>query len=676
MRKIAGGLGLVWPLVFLGGAIFGGCGADEGEGPGPVLVASPAPTGREESVSTQDREPAPPVSLPELPADLGRISGRIVLAGERLQAISKGRHGLWRTAVFLEHLPEDRWADDRAKEARPRKFETVVWQSCAGAKYKLVPPHTAPHRTVRPRTPGSSYLFDPPILFLRTGDFFLITVKGYSDGWDLSKILRPETGSEGESSSAPAFEDGERGGPDAPYPRGEWFYAMRMTCTTQLLEKFLDCAWDRPTGTFGHGHNLKSRHDPARYFRHRLGVEKDPDLEVWTLPPTKLERPGAVDMIKVPYCEPFFVIGVQNPYHTLVDVAHSPEFVLDRVPPGDYWLRTFDPFFASVQVPLRVRAGEVTQVEVVIDERRLLDFYFMRNTSEPTADEVADELAPSPPADAISCEPASRGAIQGRIATSDSELSAIARGRPPVYRTAVFIERVDEETWRSGPAFPPAAPLALRLTREYAGAPYVERSAGWVFAPSTINLLGYRDCLRLEEPAEYREEMRPALFLGTAEVFEPGAGRLFVGRSYENTPIWEWVDRPKRDPFRQPVLPFLTHPLQRRIDRSQDLRYPLLRAQGWGRVEALYRTSRQTESVSAQFGFGDQAPLYLVGVQNPYHTLVDLHGDGTFRIEGVPAGTHWLRTFDAHFATVRQQVTVEPGGTTQVGIVFSERQSH
>lgn len=54
----------------------------------------------------------------------------------------------------------------------------------------------------------------------------------------------------------------------------------------------------------------------------------------------------------------------------------------------------------------------------------------------------------------------------------------------------------------------------------------------------------------------------------------------------------------------------------------------------------------------------------VVVTENPYHAIV--REDGSFRIEGVPAGTHTLVVWDTDLGEVEQVVRVADGETTRV----------
>jgi plastocyanin len=55
----------------------------------------------------------------------------------------------------------------------------------------------------------------------------------------------------------------------------------------------------------------------------------------------------------------------------------------------------------------------------------------------------------------------------------------------------------------------------------------------------------------------------------------------------------------------------------------------------------------------------------IVVTENPFAAVVK---DGRFRMEGVPAGTYTLVVWHADLGTVKQQVTVEAGGTAHVHV--------
>ncbi|MBI4613461.1 MAG: carboxypeptidase regulatory-like domain-containing protein [Planctomycetes bacterium] len=622
----------------------------------------------------------PDLPLPELPAHLGRIHGRVRLASDKIRAVATGRASPWLTAVFLENVPENQWKAALGGPPPAKNVETVVWRNCAGAEHKL--------------NRMSRYMFDPPIVLCLPGDKFGILIKGIPGDHDFGRIYRPEDGPSGKPPERYALDlartraIAEHG---LPYPRGEDFVNMcLMTPQVEPFEDFLGPAWHFARRSWEINPLWPGAQDRPNVFLNSSGGSPgdggNPDVQSCYWGWAMVEGSGGIDMVCVGGAtERLFVVGVQNPYHALVDLVGSPEFVLDRVPPGLYWLRTFDPFFENVRRPVRVRAGEVAEGDLGIEQRQVYEFWSVAMGREPGEGEVCDELEAAEDS-SISTPvraPISRGRIEGKILIRDPELSSLARERPPVYRTAVFVENVEEDTWELAPSFPAQKPLELSLTNVYAGNPHIEEGTKWVYAPSTVNVLALRDCLRLVEPGTYAGVWRVSLLMRGIEAFEPAGGRIFPGRmeAYE-----EMLNVPERFHYyaNDSVDPFLTHPLRRSIEqkKTSDFAYPLLRVQGWGRVECLYRareeqlaSSRNAARRARCPAAGDQAPLYVVGVQNPYHALLDLHGDGTFRLEGVPAGTHWLRTFDAHFATVRQEVVVEVGKTAHVEIVLTARRS-
>lgn len=574
-------------------------------------------------------------SLPPIPPELGRISGEILLSGDEVWCKARDRRASWKTAVFLEHVPEDLWRTAMGPGDGPRHTECLA----------------------DVRTPGGSdrlgkYAFDPPMLFCRPGDSFSLAIKAPAS--DTPWGLLP---------------------PDEFLKRSNQVSAMCIAVRQPIfyrVESFTENPW-----------HFVLVNDDAR-FQHPLEMAtggptiltEGTGSHVYGSYPATVEGSGGIGEAWVGYGAGVYAIGVQNPYHTLVDPAAGGRFVFDRVPPGVYWIRTFDPSFQTVRHPVRVSPGRLSEVELVIEQDK------GRGDQKESSQEIGSSLRDdidagrSPPAVVID-----RGAIEGKILLPGEEASALARERPPVYKTAALIESVGEDTWDRPARFPRSRPLRLDLTQKYAGWPRIEDQAGWVYEPSLVVVLGFKDCLQIVEPLDYGTKSRIPMWIASveADIFDPLGGRLFPllepsGERLCRGRIEAWAGTLER------YNPFGGHPNRfTMMEQANELGayyFPPLRVQGWGRVERIQRSygfPASTREWIPGEDPGDQAPLHVIGAQNPYHTLVDLHGDGTFRLEGVPAGTHWLRTFDAHFQTVRMQVVVEPGRTSRVEIVLTPR---
>ena len=242
------------------------------------------------------------------------------------------------------------------------------------------------------------------------------------------------------------------------------------------------------------------------------------------------------------------------------------------------------------------------------------------------------------------------GSIEGEITLAGEEPLAIVDERPPPFRTAVFIERIERARWRiETTPHPKESPIVLRLTGAYKGMPRQFSKEAFLYDPTVV----------VVEVGQYIQFKNPKI---EGEWYRMGIGP--AGRA-------EFIRDPAPPTIRIRPYPFgdsepfgmSPHDLAME-DHQGELAYPPIAVTGSGRVSAYAKVA----------GRGGFSPVHFVGAQNPYHVLLGLESERTFTFEQVPPGTYWLRTFDCHLATWRQEVVVRSGEATRVEIRLSPRE--
>jgi len=90
-----------------------------------------------------------------------------------------------------------------------------------------------------------------------------------------------------------------------------------------------------------------------------------------------------------------------------------------------------------------------------------------------------------------------------------------------------------------------------------------------------------------------------------------------------------------------------------------------------GRVKKLDVSFERTETIRVGCDVHKWMGAWIVVAEHPYYAVTGNNGE--FRLEDVPAGTYSLEVWHEELGKQEKQVTVTPGGDTQIEFVFKQK---